>query len=146
MVEARAELVPVESLAPDGAKVLRSSRQVRQWDLDQQRHSHGIQAPVWNLIIQKCLALPAGNIGRIENRGKAGKVALPHRSRGNRKRLRQRLPDPLSLIAQKEKSSIFLQWTTDGPAELVLAERRDGRRRRVEEVLGVEHVIANKLE
>src|SRR5258706_9264765 len=107
MVEPRAVLVSVEALAPSGEQILRRSRQVRERDVAQQRKGYRIQAPVWDLIIQKRLTLLAGKIAGIENRGQAGKVALPHRGGRNRKRLCERLPDPLAFITHKQKRSVL---------------------------------------
>ncbi len=91
------------------------------------------------------MAPSAGDVGWIVDRGQAGEISAAHRLCRNGQGLRKGFARPLSLITQKEESLIFYDRTTQGPAKLVLTERRNWRGCGVEKILRIEHVIADEL-
>ena len=56
-----------------------------------------------------------------------------------------RLPNPGSLVIDEEECLVFHNGSAEGPAELVLLERRDGQRRIVKVISGVQRGIPQKL-
>src|SRR6202012_2549 len=116
MIDPRAVAVEVDALALRGQEVLSVPRQVWQRYLRKYSQSDRVQPADRNRVAGEGNALDAGGIvdGRLTR-----EIPGAQRGRGNRKRLRQRLPQPLPLITGEEKRLVLNNGAADARAKLI---------------------------
>ena len=147
MIQLEAELIHRIHLVGGGQKVLDAAAARRLRYLGQECECDGVEAIGGNLVPRKRRACATGHAGqRIANRRQPGEVTASKRRRRHRERLGLRLGDSLSFVTEEEERLIFLEWSADIEAELVLVKGRHRLGGIVEVIVRVEPIVAHEFE
>ena len=127
MIDPEAELVHRVHLVFDAEEVLDEAGARRQRHLGQERRGDRTEPVRTESGCRQTACTRRRPCASADRRSAASPEKSPLRSAavGTEKRLRLRLADPLSFVAEEEEGPIALDRTADVDAELVLAERRD---------------------
>ena len=147
MIQLRAGIIAVDALASRGEQVLARFPASLRAEYSPAAPWTRSPGPVMGMRFPgKGWRTAQGGAVRVVDQRQSREVAGSHRIRGDRERTGQRFPDPLAFVVGEEERSILDHRSAQASAELVLAERRDRRRLRIEKILRVENIVAHELE